>query len=88
MDHTLPASSSPPSHACSSSPPLPASSPPSPRFLLLSPFATSLPASPELETSAGEVERVRGLVTRREIDLQEQLNFLSNEVDTADRKLS
>ena len=33
----------------------------------------------ELEAAAGEVERMRGLVGRREVDLQEQLNFLNNE---------
>ena len=70
----LPASSSLPLLSSCSSPP--ASSPP-----LSTTYSPPLPASPELETSAGEVERVRGLVTRREIDLQEQLNFLSNEAN-------
>ena len=34
----------------------------------------------ELEAAAAEVDRVRGVVARREIDLQEQQNFLNNEV--------
>ena len=34
----------------------------------------------ELEAAAGEVDRVRGIIARREVDLQEQLNFLSNEM--------
>jgi chromosome segregation ATPase len=34
----------------------------------------------ELEAAAGEVDRIRGVIARREIDLQEQSNFLNNEV--------
>ena len=34
----------------------------------------------ELEAASAEVDRVRGVVARREIDLQEQQNFLNNEV--------